>query len=481
MVVTSRRRFLALAAATALAGCGAESEDPTEPAASNGGNATGPGPSYGGVASPSEPSPADAPSGDGVRWSVPVGTPVTARPVVVDDVLYLGSGQHDGGERPDAAGELTPARPGYLHAVDVDGRGGWRYAAPAPVLSLDAPGDGGGRGAAGVDGGAYAILGWYGGPGGVAHRLTRVTRGRPQWTAPAADENRFVAAATGAGVVTGTRDERVATTGQRLRSRDRSGGWLWEAQTGDVLAATAQDGRVYATVGTVETRCLDAATGEARWRYPGTPPTWTPRVQGGVVLVARSERTGLGGHPLVALDASTGSERWAFAGRGDSAFTPVAARRATPPGTADEVVYAAGADGGLWAVTGGADGGGERWRYELGGRVVDGPVAVGDRVYVTDTAGLLVAVDAATGTRAWRTDLDRPSRALDATADGGVLVVAATDGASGGDEYGVSGFERDGTVRFAHEAAGGVRAAVVQDGRAFAVTDGGHLARYGPG
>lgn len=479
--MTSRRRFLALAAATGLAGCNATSEESTEGAATTEADATGPGPEYGGVETASTPSPEDAPSGEAVRWSVPVGRPVTARPVVVDDVLYLGSGQHSGGERPDEAGELTPKLPGYLHAVDVEDGGGWRYAAPAPVLSLGVPDADAAGSLAGGRRGAYAVLGWYGGPGGVEQRLTRVVDGQPRWAAPTADENRFVAAATGGGVVTGTRDERVATTGQRLRSRDASGTWRWEVPIGDVLAATARDGRLYATVGTTETRCLDARTGETLWRYPGTPPTWTPRVQDGVVYVARSERTGLGGNPLVAVDATTGRARWTFAGGGEDPFTPVAAARATAPGTADAVVYAAGTDGGLRAVTAGAEGGRELWRRSLGGRVVDGPVVAAGVVYATDTLGRLHAVDAATGERAWTRDLGLPSRVLDATADRGVVVVAASDGAAGGDRYRVRGFDHDGSGRFGHDADRGLRAAVADDGRPFAVTDAGHLARYGPG
>ncbi|WP_323676147.1 PQQ-binding-like beta-propeller repeat protein [Halorubellus sp. PRR65] len=505
----SRRRFLAVAGATlgavGLAGCGAlpdsdgAGEDGGSGRTTTGDDQIGPNPGYGAVETtrtePNAAPPGDPPTGDAVAWSVPVGAPVTARPVVAGDALFLGAGEHDGGERPGVDAELRPRFPGYVHAVGLDGERRFEYAAPAPVLDV-APvaGDDAARRARDVatgseDGdaswaasagrasglGAYAVLGWYGGPGGVGHRLTRVTRGVPRWADATADANRFVAASTADAVVTGTRDERVALTGERLTARSPGGGYRWRVESGDVLAGTGSGDRVYLTVGTRRTVCLDARTGETAWSYRGTAPTWTPRVQGDVVFVARNRRTGSGGHPLVAVDAATGRERWTFAGRGDAAFTPRAAVRApgSTAGTADAVVYAAGTNGGLRAIAGGR----QRWRTRLPGRVVDGPVVAAGTVYATDTRGVLYAVDASTGERAWDVDLGLPSRTLDAGTDG-VVAVAASDGAPDGDAYRVRGYGHDGEERFAHDATEGVLAAVARGARGYVVTDGGHLAAF---
>jgi len=430
--------------------------------------------------SPSTPGP--APSGEAVAWSVPVGTPVTARPVVVGDALILGSGEHGSGDPPGVDAELRPRFPGYVHAVGLDGRRRFRYAAPAPVLDVapvagddaardDDAGSGGARAAAL---GAYAVLGWYGGPGGVGHRLTRVVDGRAAWRDDSADVNRFVAASTADAVVTGTRDERVASTGEHLTARAPSGAFRWRGRTGDVLAGHGRGERAYLTVGTRRTRCLDASTGDRLWSYPGTAPSWQPRVDGETMFVARNERTAMGGHPLVALDADSGRERWAFAGSGDESFAPVATATATERGTADAMVYVAGTSGDLWAVEAGR----RHWRTTLGGRVVDGPVVADGVVYATDTLGTLYAVDAASGERAWTRSLDRPSRALDANATG-VVAVAATIDAADGDTYGAFGFGPDGSERYRHEATEGVAAALARDGRAFVVTANGHLAAFG--
>lgn len=502
--MVSRRQYLAVVAASAVAGCGSLGE--RDGARRDAGTSTtavdavGPDPRYGGVATtrsaPNDAPSGDAPSGDAVAWTVPVGVPVTARPVVAGDAIFLGAGEHDDADRPDGDDELRPRFAGYVHAVGLDGERRFEYAAPAPVLDV-APvaGDDASERAGGTAGtpaarlGAYAVLGWYGGPGGVDHRLTRVTRGVPRWADAATDANRFLAASTADAVVTGTRDERVALTGERLTARSPLGAFRWRGESGDVLAGVGRGDRAYLTVGTRRTRCLDVRSGESVWSYRGTPPTWTPRVQGDVVFVARNRRTGLGGQPLVALSAATGRERWTFAGSGDEAFTPVSAvRDATggggggsdgepggDAGTADAVVYVAGTKGSLWAVERGA----ARWRTRLSGRVVDGPVVAGDRVYATDTRARLHALDAATGERAWAVDLRVPSRALDATGDG-VVVLAASGRAGGDDAYRVRGYDHDGRERFAHDASGGLLAALAHDGRGYAVTDDGHLAAFGP-
>lgn len=484
----SRRRFLALATgtlgATALAGCGAlrgdgDGSDPGGGSGSTEGPASdvrGPGPEYGGVVGDRKPrssAPGAPPNGDAVAWSVPVGVPVTARPVVVGDAIVVGAGEHEARNRAAREDELRPRFPGYVHAVGLSGERRFRYAAPAPVLDLapvagdDATGRRPGRE------GVYALLGWYGGPGGVAHRLARVVDGRPRWVGPARDRNRFVAATTRTAVVTGTRDERVALTGERLTARSPTGAWRWQVESGDVLAGVGHGDRAYLTVGTRETRCLDVASGETVWSFEGTPPTWTPRVRDDVVFVARNRRTGLGGQPLVALDAATGARRWTFAGGGEASFTPVSAVRDDAGRTADAVVYVAGASGDLWAV---ADGG-ALWRRSLPGRVVDGPVLGGGHVYATDTGRVLHAVDAAGGEPAWRADLGLPSRALDATEDG-VVAVAASDGATDGDSYRVRWYDHDGRQRFGHDGAEGLRGALAHEGRGYVVTDGGHLAAF---
>ena len=483
----SRRRFLALASATlgavALAGCGALRDDGDRGAGDGSGstdtaasNAQGPGPEYGGVVTDREPTsspPGEPPCGAAVAWSVPVGVPVTARPVVVGDAMFLGAGEHEARERPDGDAELRPRFPGYVHAVGLDGQRRSRYAAPAPVLDLSPVAGDDATGGRSARAGVYAVLGWYGGPGGVAHRLVRVVDGRPRWVGPERGVNRFVAASTRTAVVTGTRDERVALTGERLTARSPTGAWRWQVESGDVLAGVGHGDRAYLAVGTRETRCLDVASGRTVWSFEGTPPTWTPRVQDDVLFVARSHRTGVGGQPLVALDAATGERRWTFAGSAEDAFAPVAAVRDGTGRTADAVVYVAGTDGGLWAVT---DGDG-LWRRSLGGRVVDGPVLGGGRVYATDTRGVLHAFDARSGERAWRGTLGLPSRALDATEDG-VVAIAATDGASDGDTYRVRGYDHDGRQRFEHDDDEGLRAALAHEGRPYVVTDGGHLAAF---
>jgi outer membrane protein assembly factor BamB len=98
-------------------------------------------------------------------------------------------------------------------------------------------------------------------------------------------------------------------------------------------------------------------------------------------------------------------------------------------------------------------------------------------VYATDTRGRLHALDVETGEHAWRADLQLPSRALDATGDG-VVVLAASGRAGGDDAYRVRGYDHDGVERFGHDGSGGLLAALAHEGRGYAVTDDGYLVAF---
>lgn len=487
----SRRQVLGVVAAGVLGGCSARSDDTEDSSRSSttrlDAERVGPGPGYGGVEATMTESLGDPPTGRGVAWTVPVGSPITARPVIVGDTIYLGSGQHEEGGEPDVNVRTRPLKAGFLHAVQVDGEVAFSYRASAPVLDVAGVGRTAGDGGGSL--GVYAIVGWYGGAGGVRHRLMRVRRGRTMWSDRPRDENRFVAAATDRTVVAGTRDEHVSLTGERLTALGRDGVFRWRRESGDVIAGVGHGTRVYLTVGTRETWCLDAETGRIPWRYRGTPPSWTPQVRGGRVFLARTERTEWGGHPLVALDAETGDEDWRFEGDESRSFTPTgslavrsestsesgAETDSSMAGTADTVVCVAGTAGALYALANAT--GERRWRFPFPGRIDEGPIFAAGTVYLVSTEGVLYAIDADTGTERWRNAIGLPGRALTA-GDGGVTVVGATNGRESGNRYRVLAFDHAGSTQFRHQGSEGLLAAFTDQGRAFAVTEGGHLVRF---
>ena len=199
--------------------------------------------------------------------------------------------------------------------------------------------------------------------------------------------------------------------------------WRVELGPGSVanlpLPAVA-DGVVYAGGGEGILLAVDAASGQERWRLVvGGEAIGAPSVSGGLVFVTAAADIGGGNADLVAVDAANGTERWRVA----VGNQPLHAA----PATDGELVYVPGPGedemAALFALE--AASGTERWRYDTGGFVIGNPATAEGRVFVA-TNHALIGLDAATGQEVWRVEdvesgLSAPPPAI---ADGVVYVFA---------------------------------------------------------
>ncbi|WP_164471636.1 outer membrane protein assembly factor BamB family protein [Halosimplex salinum] len=161
---------------------------------------------------------------------------------------------------------------------------------------------------------------------------------------------------------------------------------------------------------------LTARRGDTDWRRTVSAQRGVPPVHADDRLFVARQFGGIS-----AFDAETGDKEW---GRDTPVDGPLA--------VTDDVVLA-GADGELAAVP--TDGGDPVWSTVLGGRIVGGPVADSEAVYVaTGTAdgGALHALDPADGGGRWTLSLGAPPSAAPAVVDGGLAVATGGDDGEGG-------------------------------------------------
>jgi outer membrane protein assembly factor BamB len=195
--------------------------------------------------------------------------------------------------------------------------------------------------------------------------------------------------------------------------------WRQSACTEAASGVVVSDGRAYAG-GLV----VDGATGRAiggDW----DAHMHTPTVVDGTLYTSA--------HDLEARDAATGELEWTFETDVDAGALPA-------PTVSAGTVYVLGSidDPVVYAVD--AETGDERWRVRTDGDV-DVPVAVaGGVVYAVDEAATVYALDGATGEERWRATREAgirrsapvvaDGRVYLGSADGGVLALRASDGAT---------------------------------------------------
>jgi eukaryotic-like serine/threonine-protein kinase len=347
----------------------------------------------------------------GLQWRVPTDGDVTSSPVVVGDVVCVGTGD------------------GHVLALDrTTGRTRWSYDAGSPVQSSPA-----------VAGGLVFVASRDGALHGVdaatGKRRWRVATGalRPlPWGHESGD--RYLSSPTYAGgmLVAGSGDGNVyaldPATGA-IRWRAATGGRIrgTPAVAGGRVFVGSYDGRVYA---------FDLATGKQRWRfdtdgvslnsadfgYDRRSIQSSPAVANGVVFVGA--RDGL----LYAIDADAGTLRWRY----DHKISWVIGS----PAIADGVVYVGSSDAHFMQALD-ATTGVEKWRTGAGSIVWSSPAVAGAYVYYGDGAGRLHVGDRGTGKdlavfRTGATIHSSPvidgSLAFFGSDDGGVYAVRLADG-----------------------------------------------------
>jgi outer membrane protein assembly factor BamB len=171
----------------------------------------------------------------------------------------------------------------------------------------------------------------------------------------------------------------------------KEGRRVWEMTLGPIESSLLLDnGRLFAA--TLEGRlyCLNAATGEERWRYQvGTksqrkPIRSAPAMTGGLVVFGSD--AGL----VTALDAPTGQLRWSVR-MGSSVFAGAAASEGTVV-IGDLLGRVVGIDGANGSVL---------WTRELRSPVYASAAIEGGACYVPVADGRVVALDLRTGIELW--------------------------------------------------------------------------------
>jgi outer membrane protein assembly factor BamB len=184
-------------------------------------------------------------------------------------------------------------------------------------------------------------------------------------------------------------------------------------------------------------RALDRADGTLRWDLPtgaDIPLPWgnegwdyytsSPAVLGGSVLFGSRD-----GH-LYAVEAETGSVLWRY---------PTEGQIWSSPAVADSTVFVGSADGSLHAVD--LASGEPRWRYDTEGRshvsaefgfdrrtIQSSPAVADGRVFFGSRDGFVYAVEAETGSLAWRFDQEVSWCITSPGVDSGVVYAGSSDG-----------------------------------------------------
>jgi outer membrane protein assembly factor BamB len=214
----------------------------------------------------------------------------------------------------------------------------------------------------------------------------------------------------------------TATGDGTVRADDiESGERCWECAVGGEMNANVSvaDGRVFGGTRHGRVFAIDANTGELDWTFAADdhrPLEFTakPTTHDGVVYIPCR-----GNGTLYALDAATGGERWAF--KTDHHAL------ACPPVVSDGVIYVGNSDGDFVAIN--AEHGFEVWRREGRGRFETAPAAA-DGLIVANSDPNLHAFDAETGEQVWRstnTHYGAPTIA------DGVVYAGSRDGVTGYD------------------------------------------------
>jgi len=181
-----------------------------------------------------------------------------------------------------------------------------------------------------------------------------------------------------------------------------SGDDRWQVEIQGAKSPAVVDGTVYAGAGPDESAvyALDSETGEEEWEFPTED-----RIIGATTVVDDTVYVSSADKHLYAVDAETGEEQWS--------------RESGPifeatPAVADGTIYAidalsfipAGGESGVLALD--AETGEERWQFDLPG-AGGTPVVVDDTVYTVvevDEGTEVYALDAASGDKEWRVEID---------------------------------------------------------------------------
>lgn len=244
--------------------------------------------------------------------------------------------------------------------------------------------------------------------------------GQIDWTRGYDDGTAFGGLAVAGGTVyvpraSGVSAHRLSSGTRRWQTTFEDAVLSGPAVTADALVAATNDGEN--RTGTV--RCVDPSSGDRRWSHQFESFVFRPpAVDGDAVYVASQVFSDRDATPTVAaLDVSSGEVLWSF----EAESAP------TSPTVVDDSVFVLDRAGTAYALS--RSSGEVEWTYDVGEQGV-ASVGVADGTVVgyarSGDASVVWAVDAASGTERWRTELDGAASIAPAIADGRVYTTADT-------------------------------------------------------
>lgn len=406
-----------------------------------------------GSPSPSE-TPTDPPEGEAVRWTHPMGGPVSERPTFADGTLYVAGGAN-GKATPTVNSPAGPETSGNLVALSAAGEERWRYEADRGMLHRPVV----------ADGAVHVVAGWSTGLSGRDASVVRVDDGTAAWESEPRDAFLSILATADGTVFAGTSDDAIGVSGETLFALRPDGTEAWAVEGGDAFDGAVHDGTLYVDNGGMRLLALDPSDGSTRWSSDlGIPGPLA--VYGDTLYLDAPSENENGDYPLVAVDATSGEARWRYGVDEPGRFVVTGAVEA------DGTVYATEYDGLLVAVD--PVDGTERWRYDAGARTSQGVAVHGGTAYLP-AGGELHAVDTASGEPRWTRSVG--SHAWDPyPSDAGVVVRARAAGSRGA----LAAFDPDGTERWSFSGASDLTLPAVDGLRAYVGTESGYVAALGP-
>jgi outer membrane protein assembly factor BamB len=189
-----------------------------------------------------------------------------------------------------------------------------------------------------------------------------------------------------------------ADNGEQLWQRDVGGVSTMASATlanGNVLVATCTDG-----IRNSSMLALKPETGDVVWQSPYGHCDAAPTVAGGKIFTADVEPGSMkyvGRTVVAAVDSKTGKPVWTYRAGAQGMWTTLGSDEAAIAGTFDKGTYyqAAPLDDQLIAFD--AATGKVRWSLRTAGPVKMSPVIKNGRVYVGDTVGMFYVIDSSSG------------------------------------------------------------------------------------
>jgi outer membrane protein assembly factor BamB len=172
----------------------------------------------------------------------------------------------------------------------------------------------------------------------------------------------------------------------------------WAFQTGGdtYSSAAVVAGKVYFGSNDHNIYCLDAYTGEEIWRFETGF-----YVHASQAVVDGKVYTGADDGFFYCLDADTGDELWSTSAGGffTNFLNPGEAKPGSSPIVVGTSIFCGSKDGNLYCLS--LDGA-VRWKFKTDNAIIGSPAYSDGIVYIASTDGYLYAVNANTGTQAWK-------------------------------------------------------------------------------